>query len=201
MGEVNISAIEEYSNIKERYDFLSSQKADLDKTKNNLLKIINDISTTMEEQFLERLKLINKEFEIAFTELFGGGRAKIELEDITNPLTSGIEIRVEPPGKKLQNLTLLSGGERAFTAIAILFAILNINPSPFSVLDEIEAALDDANVQRYANYLKKYARDTQFLIITHRKGTMEVANTLYGVTMEENGVSKLVSLDLRNIKD
>ena len=200
IGEVNISAIDEYNIVKERYEFLSTQKSDLDKTKSSLQKVIKDISATMEEQFLSRLELINNEFKISFTELFGGGRAKIELEDKDNPLTSGIEIRVEPPGKKLQNLSLLSGGERAFTAIAILFAILKINPSPFSVLDEIEAALDDANVQRYANYLKKYSEDTQFIIITHRKGTMESAKTLYGVTMEENGVSKLVSLDLSKVK-
>lgn len=200
IGEVNISAIDEYNIVKERYEFLSTQKSDLDKTKSSLQKVIKDISTTMEEQFLSRLELINNEFKTSFTELFGGGRAKIELEDKDNPLTSGIEIRVEPPGKKLQNLSLLSGGERAFTAIAILFAILKINPSPFSVLDEIEAALDDANVQRYANYLKKYSEDTQFIIITHRKGTMESAKTLYGVTMEENGVSKLVSLDLSKVK-
>lgn len=200
IGEVNISAIDEYNIVKERYEFLSTQKSDLDKTKNSLQKVIKDISATMEEQFLSRLELINNEFKTSFTELFGGGRAKIELEDKDNPLTSGIEIRVEPPGKKLQNLSLLSGGERAFTAIAILFAILKINPSPFSVLDEIEAALDDANVQRYANYLKKYSEDTQFIIITHRKGTMESAKTLYGVTMEENGVSKLVSLDLSKVK-
>lgn len=200
IGEVNISAIDEYNIVKERYEFLSTQKSDLDKTKSSLQKVIKDISATMEEQFLSRLELINNEFKTSFTELFGGGRAKIELEDKENPLTSGIEIRVEPPGKKLQNLSLLSGGERAFTAIAILFAILKINPSPFSVLDEIEAALDDANVQRYANYLKKYSEDTQFIIITHRKGTMESAKTLYGVTMEENGVSKLVSLDLSKVK-
>lgn len=200
IGEVNISAIDEYNIVKERYEFLSTQKSDLDKTKSSLQKVIKDISATMEEQFLSRLELINNEFKTSFTELFGGGRAKIELEDKDNPLTSGIEIRVEPPGKKLQNLSLLSGGERAFTAIAILFAILKINPSPFSVLDEIEAALDDANVQRYANYLKKYSEDTQFIIITHRKGTMESAKTLYGVTMEENGVSKLVSLDLSKVK-
>ena len=200
IGEVNISAIDEYNIVKERYEFLSTQKSDLDKTKSSLQKVIKDISATMEEQFLSRLELINNEFKTSFTELFGGGRAKIELEDKDNPLTSGIEIRVEPPGKKLQNLSLLSGGERAFTAIAILFAILKINPSPFSVLDEIEAALDDANVQRYANYLKKYSEDTQFIIITHRKGTMESAKTLYGVTMEENGVSKLVSLDLTKVK-
>ena len=200
IGEVNISAIDEYNIVKERYEFLSTQKSDLDKTKSSLQKVIKDISAIMEEQFLSRLELINNEFKTSFTELFGGGRAKIELEDKENPLTSGIEIRVEPPGKKLQNLSLLSGGERAFTAIAILFAILKINPSPFSVLDEIEAALDDANVQRYANYLKKYSEDTQFIIITHRKGTMESAKTLYGVTMEENGVSKLVSLDLSKVK-
>ena len=200
IGEVNISAIDEYNIVKERYEFLSTQKSDLDKTKSSLQKVIKDISATMEEQFLSRLELINNEFKTSFTELFGGGRAKIELEDKDNPLASGIEIRVEPPGKKLQNLSLLSWGERAFNAIEILFAILKINPSPFSVLDEIEAALDDANVQRYANYLKKYSEDTQFIIITHRKGTMESAKTLYGVTMEENGVSKLVSLDLSKVK-
>lgn len=201
IGNVNLDSIAEYTEAKERYDFLTHQKEDLEKTKYSLNSVIKDISATMEEQFKERLKLINEQFKIAFSELFGGGYAKIELENKEEPLTSGIEINVEPPGKKLQSLSLLSGGERAFTAIAILFAILNVNPAPFSVLDEIEAALDDANVQRYANYLKRYSNDTQFLIITHRKGTMEIANTLYGVTMEENGISKLVSLDLKGMKN
>lgn len=197
LGVVEISAIEEYKNRKERYDALVEQQQDLEKSKKELQKVIRDISITMEEQFVSRLALINNNFKQVFKELFGGGKALIELENPEEPLTSGINIKVEPPGKKLQNMMLLSGGERAFTAIAILFSILNINPSPFCVLDEIEAALDDVNVQRVAKYLENYSKDTQFLVITHRKGTMEVANIIYGITMEENGISKLVSLDVR----
>ena len=151
----------------------------------------------MKEQFKEKFKLINKNFNEVFKELFGGGKAELILENEEDLLNCGIDIRVQPPGKKLQNMTLLSGGEKAFTAIAILFAILKINPAPFCVLDEIEAALDDVNVFRYAEYLKKFAQDTQFLIITHRKGTMEAADTVYGITMEENGISKLLSMKLK----
>ncbi len=143
------------------------------------------------------LNLINKNFDEVFKELFGGGKAELNLENEDDVLNCGIDIRVQPPGKKLQNMTLLSGGEKAFTAIAILFAILKINPAPFCVLDEIEAALDDVNVNRYAEYLKKFAKDTQFLVITHRKGTMEAADTVYGITMEENGISKLLSMKLK----
>ena len=151
----------------------------------------------MKEQFKEKFKVINKNFGEVFAELFGGGKAELTLEDEENILECGIEITVQPPGKKLQNMMLLSGGEKAFTAIALLFAILKINPAPFCVLDEIEAALDDVNVFRYADYLKKFTDHTQFLVITHRKGTMEVADTVYGVTMEESGISKLLSMKLK----
>ena len=150
----------------------------------------------MKEQFVTQFGVINDNFKRIFKDLFGGGNAGLRLADEENVLETGIEIEVQPPGKKLQNMMLLSGGEKAFTAIALLFAILEINPSPFCILDEIEAALDDVNVYRYAQHLKSYIDKTQFLVITHRKGTMEAANTVYGVTMEENGVSKLLSLKL-----
>ena len=150
----------------------------------------------MEAQFLRQFKIINENFKTTFKELFGGGTAELILEDESNILETGIEIKVQPPGKKLQNMMLLSGGERAFTAIALLFSMLKINPSPFCILDEIEAALDDVNVYRFAEYLKKFTGETQFLTITHRKGTMEQASTVYGVTMEENGISKLLSMKL-----
>lgn len=152
--------------------------------------------TTMKEQFTSQFNTINKYFGEVFVQLFGGGKAELKLTDSENILESGIEIEAQPPGKKLQNMMLLSGGEKAFTAIALLFAILKINPAPFCVLDEIEAALDDVNVYRFADYLKKFTKDTQFLVITHRKGTMEAADTVYGITMEENGVSKLLSMKL-----
>ena len=200
LGEVDTSIIKEYLNTKERYDYLLGQREDLESSKKSLEKIIKEIAFAMEEQFVSRMDIINKNFKEIFVTLFGGGNAKIEIEDKKDPLNSGIAIKVEPPGKKLQNMMLLSGGERAFTAIAILFAILKLNPSPFCVLDEIEAALDDVNVARVARYLQNYSEDTQFLIITHRKGTMETSKILYGVTMEENGVSKLVSLDMRDKK-
>ena len=200
LGEVDTSIIKEYLNTKERYDYLLGQREDLESSKKSLEKIIKEIAFAMEEQFVSRMDIINKNFKEIFVTLFGGGNAKIEIEDKKDPLNSGIAIKVEPPGKKLQNMMLLSGGERAFTAIAILFAILKLNPSPFCVLDEIEAALDDVNVARVARYLKTYSEDTQFLIITHRKGTMESSKILYGVTMEENGVSTLVSLDMRDKK-
>ena len=197
LGSVNIDAIEEYKKLKERYDFMSEQRLDLETTISKLRKVIADMTETMKKQFSERFKIINKNFSEVFIELFNGGKAELKLTDEENILESGIEIEVQPPGKKLQNMMLLSGGERAFTAIALLFAILKINPAPFCVLDEIEAALDDVNVYRFAEYLKKFAKDSQFLVITHRKGTMEAANTVYGITMEENGISKLLSLDLK----
>lgn len=197
LGNVNIDAIEEYKKLKERYDFMNEQRLDLETTMSKLRKMINDMTNIMKEQFAERFKIINKNFSEIFIELFGGGKAELRLTDESNLLESGIEIEVQPPGKKLQNMMLLSGGERAFTAIALLFAILKINPAPLCVLDEIEAALDDVNVYRFAEYLKKFAGDSQFLVITHRKGTMEASNTVYGITMEEKGISKLLSLDLK----
>ena len=197
LGSINIDAIEEYKKTKERYDFMCEQRLDLDVTAGKLRKIIYDMTETMKNQFSEKFKQINKNFSEVFVELFGGGKAELILNDEDNILECGIDIKVQPPGKKLQNMMLLSGGEKAFTAIALLFAILKINPAPFCILDEIEAALDDVNVYRYAEYLKKFAKDTQFLIITHRKGTMEAADTIYGVTMEEKGISKLLSMKLK----
>ena len=196
LGSINIDSIEEYKKLKERYDFMSEQRLDLENTMAKLRKVIVDLTDVMRKQFDEKFKIINKNFAEVFSELFGGGKAELRLTDENDILESGIEIEVQPPGKKLQNMSLLSGGERAFTAIALLFAILKINPAPFCVLDEIEAALDDVNVYRFAEYLKKFANETQFLVITHRKGTMEVADTVYGITMEENGISKLLSMKL-----
>lgn len=197
LGSVNIDSIEEYKKLKERYDFMNEQRLDLETTMAKLRNVITDMTTVMKKQFEDRFRVINKNFSEVFVELFGGGKAELKLTDEDNILESGIEIEVQPPGKKLQNMMLLSGGERAFTAIALLFAILKINPAPFCVLDEIEAALDDVNVYRFAEYLKKFAQESQFLVITHRKGTMEAANTVYGITMQEKGISKLLSLDLK----
>ena len=196
LGSINIDSIEEYKKTKERYDFMNEQRLDLENTVGKLRKVIQEMTETMKVQFKEKFAIINKNFNEVFVELFGGGKAELILEDEENILECGIEIRVQPTGKKLQNMMLLSGGEKAFTAIALLFAILKINPAPFCILDEIEAALDDVNVYRFAEYLKKFSKDTQFLVITHRKGTMEAADTVYGVTMEENGISKLLSIKL-----
>ena len=200
LGSVNIDSINEYKEIKERYDFMSEQRLDLEEASNKLKKVINEMTNTMKEQFSVQFKVINKNFGEVFKELFGGGKAELILGDENNILECGIEIAVQPPGKKLQNMMLLSGGEKAFTAIALLFAILKINPAPFCVLDEIEAALDDVNVYRFAEYLKKFVSTTQFLVITHRKGTMEAADTVYGITMEEKGISKLLSMKLEDAK-
>ena len=196
LGSINVDSIEEYKKTKERYDFMCEQRLDLENTTVKLRNIISEMTQTMKEQFIEKFNEINKNFNEVFVELFGGGKAELKLEDENNVLECGIDIQAQPTGKKLQNMMLLSGGEKAFTAIALLFAILKINPAPFCVLDEIEAALDDVNVYRFAEYLKKFSKETQFLVITHRKGTMEAANTVYGVTMEENGVSKLLSMKL-----
>ena len=197
LGSVNVDSIEEYKNLKQRYDFMCEQRLDLEDTMTKLRKVIQDMMGIMRQQFKEKFDVINKNFGEVFKELFGGGMAEVTLTDEENILECGIDITVQPPGKKLQNMTLLSGGEKAFTAIALLFAILKINPAPFCVLDEIEAALDDVNVYRYAEYLKKFSKNTQFLTITHRKGTMEAADTVYGVTMEEKGISKLLSMKLK----
>ena len=196
LGPVNVNAIEEFKALNDRYEFLSTQKQDLEDSERSLNKIIEDMTKLMKIQFAEQFDLINKNFNSVFSELFGGVMATLTLADETNILECGIEIEAQPPGKKLQSMMLLSGGERALTAIALLFAILRLSPSPFCVLDEIEAALDDVNVYRYAEFLKKFSEKTQFLVITHRKGTMEVANTVYGVTMQEHGISKLISQKL-----
>ncbi len=199
LGNVNVDAIEEYKEVKERYEFLSGQTKDLEEAKASLLKLISDMTKVMEQQFKERFAIINSEFKTAFIDLFGGGSASVYLADENNVLESGIEIEIQPPGKKLQNITLLSGGERALTAIALLFAFLKVMPAPFLILDEIESALDDENVYRFADYMKKYNSQTQFIVITHRRGTMEAAEMLYGVTMQEKGVSKLLSMKLSEV--
>ncbi|MCD8037107.1 MAG: chromosome segregation protein SMC [Clostridiales bacterium] len=194
LGAVNVHAVDEYKETKERYEFLTKQKNDIIDAEEKLKGIIHDLSGLMEKQFREKLEIISENFNEVFREMFGGGRAYLKLSDEDDVLESGIEIIAQPPGKNLQNMTLLSGGERALTAIAILFSILKMKPSPFCILDEIEAALDDANVQRFGDYLKRFSEDTQFIVITHRKGTMEAADVLYGVTMQEQGISKIVSV-------
>jgi len=198
LGHVNVEAVEEYRETKERFDFLDQQQKDLLEAKKSLNRIIEEMESTMKVQFLDQLKIIKKEFDVTFSRLFGGGKADLVLEDENDPLETGINILARPPGKKLQSLSLLSGGERALTAIALLFAILKIKPSPFCVLDEIEAALDESNVHRFAGFLKELSADTQFIVVTHRKGTMEAADTLYGVTMETEGISKLVSVKMKD---
>jgi chromosome segregation protein len=194
MTNVNIGAIEAFKQLKTRHGFLTAQRDDILGAEAALDELIQTLTTQMKEQFAEKFTVIAAHFQDVFKEMFDGGRAELRLMDTENVLESGIEIIAQPPGKSLQNLMLLSGGERALTAIALLFAILRMKPSPFCVLDEIESALDDANVFRFANFLKQYAVGTQFIIITHRKGTMEAADNLYGVTMEEQGISKLVSV-------
>ncbi len=201
LGNINIDAIEEYKNVCERFEFLTNQTADLEKAKGELESLIEDMLKIMKKQFSENFAVISKNFNLVFRELFGGGQATLSLADPNDVLESGVEIEAQPPGKKLQNLTLLSGGERAFTAIALLFAILKVRPTPFCILDEIEAALDDVNVYRYADYLKKYSKKSQFIVVTHRRGTMEAANILYGVTMQEKGISKLLSLNIDEVTE
>ena len=196
LGDVNVNAIEEYKEISERYGFLKGQHDDLIEAEQTLLGIIEDLDTGMKRQFAEKFADIQREFDKAFKELFGGGKGTLELVEEEDLLESGIRIIAQPPGKKLQNMMQLSGGEKSLTAIALLFAIQNLKPSPFCLLDEIEAALDDSNVGRFANYLHKLTKNTQFIIITHRRGTMNAADRLYGITMQEKGVSTLVSVNL-----
>ncbi len=200
LGNVNVAAIEEYAEVSERYEFLSTQVADAEKARGQLLKMIAELTAQMSTLFLEQFHRINGHFQEIFVQLFGGGRATLSLTDPEEPLTCGIEIKVEPPGKIIKNLTSLSGGEQAFVAIAIYFAILQVRPSPFCVLDEIEAALDDVNVSKYATYLRRMTERTQFITITHRRGTMEEADTLYGVTMQQEGISKLLQLQVSEIE-
>lgn len=198
LGEVNLGAIEEYQRVHERYTFLDEQKSDLVEAKTTLYQVIREMDDEMSKRFKATFDAIRREFGTVFSKLFGGGRADLVLLDSERMLETGIDIVAQPPGKKLQNLQLLSGGERALTAMALLFAILHVKPVPFCVLDEVEAALDESNVVRFAQYLREFSEQTQFIVVTHRKGTMEEADVLYGVTMEEGGVSKLVSVKLDN---
>ena len=197
IGDVDVGSIEEYQKTKERYDFITNQKNDLEETKKKLENLISNMTSIMKQQFSKNFKIITENFDHTFKQLFGGGKAELKLADENDVLNSGIEIEVQPPGKKLQSMLLLSGGERALTATALLFAILQIKSPPFCILDEIEAALDDVNVHRFAEYIKEYSKKNQFIVITHRKGTMEVASSVYGVTMQEYGVSKVVSMKLK----
>lgn len=195
LGTVNLASIQEYEEVKEKFDFMSSQEKDLECAKGELKSVIEEMTGNMKELFKENFKILNKTFNETFRELFKGGSAELILCD-GDELTANIDINVEPPGKKLQNINLLSGGEKVLSAIALLFSILKMKPTPFCILDEIEAALDDANVYRYAEFLTKFSKNTQFIVITHRKGTMEVSDIIYGVTMEEKGISKVVSVNL-----
>ncbi len=194
LGTVNVSAIDDYVRTRERLDFMVSQREDVGKSIEKLRGLINELTSVMKQQFLEQFELINRNFGQVFAELFDGGKARIMLSDEENVLESGIEIEVQPPGKKLQNMMLLSGGEKALTAIALLFAILRLRPTPFCILDEIEATLDDANSYRFAEFIRSYSKKTQFILVTHKKSTMEVSDNLYGVTMQEYGVSNIFSL-------
>jgi chromosome segregation protein len=196
LGNINVNAIEEYKEVSERYEFLRTQHDDLIEAEKTLLDIIKELDEGMRRQFQEKFADIQREFNSAFKELFGGGKGSLELTEGEDILECGVRIIAQPPGKKLQNMMQLSGGEKALTAIALLFAIQNLKPSPFCLLDEIEAALDDSNVDRFAKYLHKLTKNTQFIIITHRRGTMTAADRLYGITMQEKGISTLVSVNL-----
>lgn len=196
LGNVNVNAIEEYKELMERYTFLKTQHDDLVTAQKTLEDIISELDSAMRKQFTEKFAEINHEFDKVFKELFGGGKGTLELMEDEDILEAGIRIIAQPPGKKLQNMMQLSGGEKALSAISLLFAIQNLKPSPFCLLDEIEAALDDSNVGRFAKYLHKLTKNTQFIVITHRRGTMEQVDRLYGITMQEKGVSALVSVNL-----
>jgi len=199
LGHINVNAVEEYKETKERYDFMKKQIDDLEDSKKSLTEIIKRLEADMKTMFVKTVEDINAQFKVVFSDLFGGGNADIVIQDPENVLESGIEINIQPPGKMVKNLSLLSGGEQAFTAIALYFAILKVNPAPFYIFDEIEAALDDVNVNRFASYLKKN-NDTQFIVITHRRGTMEVADTMYGVTMQEKGVSSFLKVNIDDVE-
>ena len=196
LGEINQAAVEQYAAVKERYEFLEKQYNDMQDAKQKLETVIAEINSGMTKRFREAFAKINEYFHTTYVQLFGGGTAVLKLTDPDDILESGIDIEVQPPGKRLQSLFLLSGGERALTVIALLFALLSYHPTPFCILDEIDAPLDDANIERFARFLEGYAQQTQFIVITHRKGTMEAANVMYGVTMEESGVSKILSVKM-----
>lgn len=200
LGTVNLAAIDDYERVNERYTFLLEQKNDLEDAKDSLFETMDEMDAEVTKRFSEMFEAIRGQFSTVFQQLFGGGVAELKLTDPANLLTTGIDIVAQPPGKKLQQLSLLSGGERSLTAIALLFSILIVRPVPFCILDEVEAALDEANVVRFGRYLRKFEEETQFIVITHRKGTMQEANGLYGVTMQESGVSKIVSVRLDEIQ-
>ena len=199
LGTPNIGAIDEFQRVNTRYTYLTDQRNDVEKAKGELQNIIGEITEEMTKIFAEQFKLLSESFQTTFQELFGGGTARLELEDEEDILGCGIEIKAQPPGKTLKTISLLSGGEKAFVAIALYFSILKVHPTPFCVMDEIEAALDDANVTRYARYMRTLAGRTQFIVITHRRGTMEEADVLYGVTMQEQGVSKILTINLNDM--
>jgi chromosome segregation protein len=196
LGTPNLGAIDEYKRVSERYEFLSEQRDDVEKSRQEILKISGDITLQMEEIFRREIRQIDAAFRQIFTELFGGGKATLSLEDENDVLNCGIDIRIQPPGKAVSNISLLSGGEKAFVAIALYFAIIRVRPTPFCVMDEIESALDEENVARFAEYMRRMCGKTQFIAITHRRGTMEEADQLYGVTMQEKGVSTILSMDM-----
>ena len=198
---MQLGAIEEWDRLSERMNFLQSERDDLQGAASRLQDVIAEIDAEMSKRFETTFELIRAEFQVLFRQLFNGGHADLELTDRRNLLRAGIEVAAQPPGKKLQNLNLLSGGERALTAMALLFAILRVRPVPFCVLDEVEAALDEANVGRFAQQVRRFSEDTQFSLITHRRGTMEEADVLYGVTMQESGISSLVGVRLQDTDD
>jgi len=200
LGHVNVGAIEEFQRVNERYTYLTDQRDDVERAKGDLEAIIASITSEMKTIFQREFKIINEAFGQTFLELFGGGKATLELEDPNDILNCGIEIKVQPPGKALKIITLLSGGEKAFVAIALYFAILKVRPTPFVVMDEIEAALDDNNVVRFADYMRTMSEKTQFIVITHRRGTMEEADVLYGVTMQEQGISRMLTINLNDVE-
>ncbi|MBO5995589.1 MAG: chromosome segregation protein SMC, partial [Firmicutes bacterium] len=195
LGDINVGAIEEYKQVSERYGFLLDQRKDITDAMDELKAIIDDMDKIIKNRFRTNFNLVVKNFEKIFKDLFGGGTAELTLDNENDPLESGIEINAQPPGKKLQNINLLSGGEKSMTAIALMFAVLKTKPTPFCILDEVEAALDDANIDRFASYLRNF-KDIQFTVVTHQKATMEHADVLYGVTMPEQGISRVLSLRL-----
>ena len=201
LGPVNPGSIEEFKEVSERHDFFTEQRNDLLEAKNTLHEAMTEMDNEMTMRFSTTFNAVQNRFRQVFKEMFGGGDADLVLTQPDNLLETGVEIVARPPGKKLQNLSLLSGGERALTAIALLFSIIEVRPVPFCILDEVEAALDEANVIRYSKYLKKFSEKTQFIVITHRKGTMEGADVLYGITMQESGVSKLISVKISEVPE
>ena len=198
LGPVNLGALQEFSELSERLEFMTKQRDDIEAAKKDLEKVIDDLLTKMRSEFTEHFDIINKNFSQVFTDLFGGGTAEIILgNDSEDVLECAIDIKAQPPGKKLQNLSLLSGGERCLTAIGLLFAIQELKPSPFVILDEVEAALDDVNITRFTDFVRRHSAKSQFILVTHRKGTMEACDQMYGVTMAERGVSKILSMELK----